>query len=225
MERILRKVELPEELFLLLESSRSCVRSISKRAARIHRVQSTSPKKAAVLAGSVLVYIQKEPTATQKIRGYGKTGEGSIVMERNVKKLGCLSQDTGSLSKCSAQSIQKKERTSSRSGWRLRYTPVAESSIIIRENRGPSLGVLQPSHPHERSFFAPKFEDRSQEKTLKQERWARREVWGLTKQVSAQSPRKPGSNQGHVFSRSLDWCLPAQSNQRKENYGSGFRCT
>ena len=32
--------------------------------------------------------------------------------------------------------------------------------------RKPSLGVIVPTHPHERNFVAPKFEDPNQEYTL-----------------------------------------------------------
>ena len=38
VERMLRKVELPEEAVLLVETSRCSVKSISRRLARIHRV-------------------------------------------------------------------------------------------------------------------------------------------------------------------------------------------
>ena len=47
--------------------------------------------------------------------------------------------------------------------------------------KGPSLGVIQPSNPQERSFFAPKFDDRTQEDTLAKERWARSAAFDLPK--------------------------------------------
>ena len=57
----------------------------------------------------------------------------------------------------------------------------AEEHIILglrrvkhRKRKGPSQGVIQHTGSHERGLFAPKVEDRSEEKTLKQERCARR---------------------------------------------------
>ena len=44
--------------------------------------------------------------------------------------------------------------------------------------KGPSQGVLK-CQPHERGPYASKFEDRTQEETLQQERCARREAWDL----------------------------------------------
>ena len=54
--------------------------------------------------------------------------------------------------------------------------------IKIRKRNGPSLGIIQKCAPHERSPCAPKFEDRSHEETLTQERCARR-AWNLAKSV------------------------------------------
>ena len=54
---------------------------------------------------------------------------------------------------------------------------------INRESKGPSLGVTQRTSPHERSPYAPKFEDRSQEETERQERCARGDAWRMAKGV------------------------------------------
>ena len=40
----------------------------------------------------------------------------------------------------------------------------------IRDRKGPSQGVIQHIGSHERGPYAPKFEDKSQEEILKQER-------------------------------------------------------
>ena len=48
---------------------------------------------------------------------------------------------------------------------------------------GPSLEVIQPSHPHSRNPVVPKFEDLCQEETRKQERWARRAAWDYADEV------------------------------------------
>ena len=51
--------------------------------------------------------------------------------------------------------------------------------IKIRERKGPSRGIIQKCAPHERSLCEPKFEERSHEETLHQERCARKAAWDL----------------------------------------------
>ena len=66
-EKVFRKVELSEEVVLLVESSRSRVKSVSTRLARIHRVtfgilpsaSSTKHTKVAVTARQVLFHVQR----------------------------------------------------------------------------------------------------------------------------------------------------------------------
>ena len=80
------------------------------------------------------------------------------------------------------------------------------------EKKGPSLGVIQPSRPHERSPSAPKFEDQSQEETLRQERCARRDAWELTRSVQKLNKKHKAT----CFSPSDVWCLPAPSSVKPE---------
>ena len=47
----------------------------------------------------------------------------------------------------------------------------------MQEGEGPSQCVIEQSEPHERILFSLKFEDRSQEDSLQQERCARRDAW------------------------------------------------
>ena len=53
----------------------------------------------------------------------------------------------------------------------------------IRENKGPSLGVIQLKNLHQRSPYAMKFEDRSQEETDRQELCARGDAWRLANKI------------------------------------------
>ena len=64
--------------------------------------------------------------------------------------------------------------------------------------REPSLGVVQPTHPHERSFFVSTFEDQTQEDTLAKERWARGEACRLGHK-RAQTHWRLGSKQGNIL--------------------------
>ena len=59
------------------------------------------------------------------------------------------------------------------------------TSRKIWGSKGPSLGVIQRTGPHERSPNGPKFEDRSQEETERPERCTRREL-RTAKSVKAQ---------------------------------------
>ena len=102
----------------------------------------------------------------------GKTGKASVTMMWNVTKLGCVSQDIDSLPEISVCSALKKSTRSLRSDLRLRYSPAAERSIKVREKKGTSLDVIQPTYPHERSCFAAKiqgslFKRRRKGKTLR----------------------------------------------------------
>ena len=53
----------------------------------------------------------------------------------------------------------------------------------ILEKKGPSPGLIQKCEPQERNPWAPKFEERTQDKTLNQERCVRRDAWESVKDV------------------------------------------
>ena len=63
----------------------------------------------------------------------------------------------------------------------MRFTRAALRQANIPES--PSLGKIQVKIPHQRSPFAMKFEDRSQEETARQERCARRDAWKFAKNI------------------------------------------
>ena len=56
---------------------------------------------------------------------------------------------------------------------------VARHTNIRDQN--PSLGYICPGEPHQRNPNAPMFEDRSQEETEWQERYAREAAWKMAK--------------------------------------------
>ena len=84
--------------------------------------------------------------------------------------------------------------------------------IKIRERKGPSRGVIQKCDPHERNPCAPRFEERTQDDTLHQERCARREAWDLAKVVY----KFKNKNKATFFSPSEVWSLPAPSSKKLE---------
>ena len=63
-----------------------------------------------------------------------------------------------------------------------KFTEVVARHAKIRD-QNPSLGMICPGEPHQRSPTAPKFEDRSQEETEWQEQGAREAAWKLAKSV------------------------------------------
>ena len=76
----------------------------------------------------------------------------------------------------------------------------------IRDQK-PSLGVICPGDPHQRNPNAPKFEDRSQEETERQERYAREAAWKMAKSVLNLKEQERAT----FFSPSENWCLPSPS--------------
>ena len=65
---------------------------------------------------------------------------------------------------------------------RVKFTKaIARHSNIQDQN--PSLGLIRPGEPHQRSPNDPKFEDRSQKETEWQEQGAREASWKLAKSV------------------------------------------
>ena len=76
----------------------------------------------------------------------------------------------------------------------------------------PSLGYICPGEPHQRSPNAPKLEDRSQEETEWQERWAREAAWKMAKSVLKLKEK----NKATFFSPSENRCLPASNLKPEE---------
>ena len=65
----------------------------------------------------------------------------------------------------------------------MRCVPFTQAVLRHANSRDqkPSLGKICAGCPHQRGPNAPKFEDRSQEETAWQERWAREAAWRLAK--------------------------------------------
>ena len=64
----------------------------------------------------------------------------------------------------------------------VKFTKAIARHTKIRD-QNPSFGFFCPSEPHQRSPYAPKFEDRSQEETEWQEQGAREASWKLANSV------------------------------------------
>ena len=80
------------------------------------------------------------------------------------------------------------------------------------ETKKPSLGVNCPGEPHQRNHDAPKFEDRSQEETERQERYAREAAWKMARCILKLKEKHKTT----FFSPSVNRCLPSQSTIKPE---------
>ena len=95
----------------------------------------------------------------------------------NARQLGCVFQDMKP-----PKSILRKSSDMQKPIQRVKFTKAIARHTKIRD-QNPSLGLLCPGEPHQRSPNAPKFEDRSQEETEWQEQGAREAAWRLAKIV------------------------------------------
>ena len=115
-----------------------------------------------------------KPNKSRKKKGGAK---GSVAILKESRQLGCVSQD----------SYPRKSILREPGKWRskhaVKFSKDTWHQIKIRERKVPSRGIIHKCEPHERSPCAPKFEDRSHEETLTQERCARKAVWDLAKNI------------------------------------------
>ena len=95
----------------------------------------------------------------------------------DARQLGCVFQDM-----TPPRSILRKSTDMPKKIQRVKFKKAIARHTKIRD-QNPSLGYICPDEPHERSPNAPKFEDRSQEKTEWQEVGAREAAWKLVKNV------------------------------------------
>ena len=79
-------------------------------------------------------------------------------------------------------------------------------------DQNPLIGMICPGDPHQRNPNAPKFEDRSQEETERQEQGALEAEWRLAKSVLKLKEKDKTA----FFSPSENWCLPAPSTIKPE---------
>ena len=139
--------------------------------------------------------------ALKKHELYDRTGRPVVYDSSNTRLLGCIFQDM-ELPKSS--SILRKSSDMRKPIQSVKFTKaVARHTKIWDQN--PSLGLICPGEPHQRSPNAPKFEDRSQEETEWQEQGAREAAWRLAKSVFKIKEQEKAT----FFSPSENRCLPA----------------
>ena len=117
----------------------------------------------------------------------------------DARQLGCVFQDMKP-----PKSVLRKSSDMQKPIQRVKFTKIIARHTNIRD-KNPSLGYICPGEPHERGPNAPKFEDRSQEETERQEQGAREAAWKLAKSVLKLKEHERAT----FFSPSENRCLPA----------------
>ena len=121
----------------------------------------------------------------------------------NTRQLGCVFQDMEPLKSSSillkSSDILKPIRC-------VKFTNAVARNADIRD-QNPSLGMICPGEPHQRSPNAPKIEDRCQEEIEWQEQGTREAAWKLVKSVLKLKEK----NKAALFSPSENRCLPASN--------------
>ena len=94
---------------------------------------------------------------------------------------------------------------------RVRFTKSTLRLANIREKNVPSLGKIQVKNSHQRSPYAVKFEDRSQE-TERQQRCARSKAWNLAKNMYKLKEKDKAA----FYFPAEEWVLTAASTKEPE---------
>ena len=114
----------------------------------------------------------------------------------NTRQLGCVFQD---MEPPKLSPILRKSSDMQKPIQRVKFTKATARHTKIRD-QNPSLGLICPGQPFQRSPNAPKFEDRSQEETEWQE----------------QGAREAEKNRATFFSPSENGCVPASTLKPEE---------
>ena len=138
-----------------------------------------------------------------------KNGDKSTVAILKItRQLGCVFQD---MEPPKSSSILRKRSNMLKPIRCVRFTEAVLRHADTRD-QNPSLGMICPGEPHQRTFNAPKIEDRSQEETEWQEQGAREAAWKLAKSVLKLKEK----NKAAFFSPSENRCLPASNLKPEE---------
>ena len=126
-------------------------------------------------------YGDKSYSDTQRLMASPAKGlrrvKSSVALLKESTQLGCVSQNSH------PRKSNPREEGQLRSNHTVNFSKGTWHHIKIRERKGPSRGVIQKFEPHERNLCAPRFEERTQDETLHQEKCARRVAWDFAKSV------------------------------------------
>ena len=126
----------------------------------------------------------------------------------NTRQLGCVFQD---MEPPKSSAILRKSSDIRKPIRCVKFTKAVVRHADIRD-QNPSLGLICPRDPVQRNPNAPKFEDRSQEETEWQERYACEAAWRLAKNVQKIKVKSKAA----FFSPWENGSVPAPSNLEPE---------
>ena len=119
--------------------------------------------------------VDEQPSKRSKKNG----DKSAVAMLKSTRQLGCVFQD---MEPPKSSSILWKTSDIRKPIRCVKFTTAVVRHADIRD-QNPSLGMICPGEHHQRNTNAPKFEDRSQEETVWQERCAREAPWRLAKSI------------------------------------------
>ena len=133
--------------------------------------------------------IDEQPNKKPK-KGYFHQKEEKVktkalwLFVKSVSQLGCVSQDSDALASQGTKEFRGNPMQKVLNAiQRVRFTKSTLRHASIRDKKGPSLGKIQVKPQHQRSPYAPKFEDRSHEKTGRLQRCAKGKAWNLAENM------------------------------------------
>ena len=132
----------------------------------------------------------------------------AVAFLKNTRQLGCVFQD---MEPPKSSSILRRSSNILKPIRCVLFTKAMLRHANIRDQK-PSLVVLCPGDPHQRNPNAPKFEDRSQEESERQERYASEAAWKMARCILKLKEK----NKTTFFSPSENWCLPSPSTIKPE---------
>ena len=167
---------------------------------------STSQKMDADLGKGALMRIAR--LMNSPARGLKNGDKSAVAMLKSARQLGCVFQD---MEPPKSSSILQKSSDIRKPVRCVKFTKADARHADIRD-QNPSLGMVCPGEPHQRSPNAPKFEDRSLEETEWQEQGAREAAWKLANNVLKLKEHERAT----FFSPSENRCLPASTQKPEE---------
>ena len=180
------------------------VADLGKKCSHAHRQVDEQPSKRSKKKGD-----QSAVAMLKKNEHHQRTGRPLLdAYSSNTRQQGCVFQD---MEPPKLSSILRKSSNIRKPIRCVRFTKAVVRHANIRD-QNPSLGMICPGEPRQRSPNAPKFEDRSQKETEWQEQGAREAAWRLAKSVLKLKEK----NKAAFFSPSENRCLLASNLKLEE---------
>ena len=136
-----------------------------------------------------------------------------MAIVKSVSQLVCVSQDSDALASQGTKEFRRNPvQKVLNASQRVRFTKSKLHRASIQDKKGTSLGKRQVKPRHQRSLYAIKYEDRSNEETERQERCAQRMAWDLATNIH----KLKANDEATFFSPTEKWVLPSASERVPE---------